>query len=113
MTKQKVFLTGPTEGLTQNGKEHFDIVSDMLEKNYIVTTPHTLYEGVNTTGWTREDYTNIRVAAIRESDCVVLLEGWDTDPYSFRDEQAAGHYKIKIVLAKNILPEYAEQLPKQ
>lgn len=110
MTKIKVYLAGPIRGMQNLNLDEFRFVASLLEaKGYIVTVPHDLFEGIDTTDFKQEDFMKVCLPALRKHDVVCFLEGWKDSPRSKDEMEAAIESAIKVVLAKNLFPEYAHR----
>ena len=110
MTKIKVYLAGPIRGMQNLNLDEFRFVASLLEaKGYTVTVPHDLFEGIDTSGFKQEDYMAVCIPALKTHDVVCFLEGWKDSPGSKDEMEAAIDCAIKVVLAKNMFPEYAHR----
>lgn len=110
MTKIKVYLAGPIRGMQNLNLDEFRFVASLLEaKGYTVTVPHDLFEGIDTSTFKQEDYMAVCIPALKKHDCVCFLDGWKDSIGSKDEMEAAIDSAIKIVFAKNLLPEYAHR----
>jgi len=105
--KIKIYIAGPITDLPENNIDEFRIVETILKKKgYDTIVPHDLFSGIDTQHFTHMDYMNICLPAAKNCNCLCFLEGWKESKGSIMEMELAIENKLKVVFAKNFLPEY-------
>lgn len=116
MTKLKAYICGPITDLPNLNIEEFRAVESILhEMGYEVTVPHDLFEGIDTSAFTHQDYMDVCLKELREGnyDYVIVLEGWKDSKGSRMEIELADQLGILVKMAVNELADYAlKHLPK-
>jgi hypothetical protein len=107
MSKIKVYIAGPITGLPNNNIEEFRIVEQLLKaKGYETIVPHDLFDGIDTSNFTHQNYMDICIPAAKTANCLCFLENWQQSKGSLMEMQVALENKIKTTLAKNMFADY-------
>lgn len=112
MTKNKltVYIAGPIRGMANLNLDEFRFVEKLLQnKGYNTIVPHDLFEGIDTSNYTQEDYMAVCIPTIKKADCACFLDGWKDSPGSKDEMEAAIESAVKVTFAKNEFPEYAHR----
>jgi hypothetical protein len=108
--KLTVYIAGPIRGMANLNLDEFRFVEKLLQdKGYNAIVPHDLFEGIDTSNYTQEDYMKVCIPTIKNCDCACFLDGWKNSPGSKDEMEAAIESAVKIVFAKNEFPEYAHR----
>lgn len=73
-----LYLSGPITGMPDLNKPAFDELREVLRplfKNVLV--PHDFFEGVDTEGWTWQQYMRTCVRELATADAIFLMKGWN------------------------------------
>jgi nucleoside 2-deoxyribosyltransferase len=110
MSKIKVYLAGPITDLPELNLPEFRFVASLLEaKGYEVTVPHDLFEGIDTSNFTHEDYMAVCLPEIKKHSVVMFLDGWKESKGSVQEMEEAIERKVLVKFAKNELYEYKKR----
>lgn len=72
-----LYLSGPITGMPELNKPAFDELREVLRplfKNVLV--PHDFFDGVDTEGWTWQQYMRTCIRELVTADAIFLMSGW-------------------------------------
>jgi hypothetical protein len=75
--RMSLYLSGPITGIAQLNKPAFDELREVLLplfKNVLV--PHDFFEGVDTEGWTWQQYMRTCIRELATADAIFMMQGW-------------------------------------
>lgn len=113
MSKITVYIAGPITGLPNNNIEEFRIVEKLLqEKGYETIVPHDLFDAIDTSNFTHQDYMDICIPAAKTANCLCFLENWQQSKGSLMEMQVAIENNLKTTFAKNMFADYLAEKAK-
>jgi len=73
----KIYISGPITEAEGGNQTLFAEAQTMLESfGHEALNPHDLFEGIDHSGYTHDDYMKPCIKALIDCDCVVTLDGW-------------------------------------
>lgn len=107
----KNYLCGGITGIENNNLEEFRRVAELLkEKSIDVIVPHDLFEGMDTSQFSHQDYMDICITHMATCKRVITLQGWENSIGANQEVKIARLMNKEVVSALSLLPESAKRI---
>jgi hypothetical protein len=87
----RCYLAGPITDMPELNLTEFRAVEAILREqfDYKVTVPHDLFEGIDTSGFSHQDYMDVCLPEIGKHDVILFLPGWKESKGSVMEMEEA------------------------
>jgi hypothetical protein len=103
-----VYIAGPITGLENNNHQAFkDVQEKLLQLNVNCINPHDLFDGLDTSAFTHDDFMRVCISALSFCDKVVTLPGWENSKGATMEVQIARIMGKEVVYSERFLQNLA------